>query len=167
MFYDKKPVIPETVYIADNASVIGGVKIGEDSSVYFGAVIRGDSSFITIGKRTNVQDLSVIHCPPDLITTIGDDVTIGHRAIVHGCTVGNRVLIGMGAIIMNGAEIGDDCIIGAGALITEKTVIPPRTLVIGFPAKPKRELTEEEIKKIMWSSGHYAERGREYRRMFG
>jgi len=156
-------LISEKAFIAANATVIGNVEAGEDASIWFGAVVRGDDNTISIGRRTNVQDLTVVHCPPDIPTTIGDDVTIGHRAIIHGCKIGNRCLVGMGAIIMNGAEIGDDCVIGAGALVTEGTIIPPRTLAIGFPARPKRELTPDELKMILASADHYVKKGKEYR----
>lgn len=159
---NKQPIIKTSCFVAENASVIGEVEIGEDCGVWFGAVIRADSNKIRIGNRTNIQDVSVIHIDHDHDASIGDDVTIGHRAIIHGCHIGNRCIIGMGAIVMNGAKIGEDCIIGAGALVTEGAVIPPKSLVIGFPAKVKRELTEEEVKLILKSSEHYAENAKNY-----
>jgi carbonic anhydrase/acetyltransferase-like protein (isoleucine patch superfamily) len=126
-------------------------------------VVRGGSNAIRFGSRTNVQDNSVVHVDSKHDLIVGDDVTIGHRALLHGCHIGNRCLIGMGAIIMNGAQIGDDCIVGAGALVTENAVVPPKTLVIGFPAKPKRELTTEELQMIGRSAHHYVEMAASYR----
>lgn len=161
---NKKPKIAKDVFVADNARVIGNVEIGEKSSVWFGAVVRGDDNTIKIGERTNIQDLCMVHIDHNHDTIIGDDVTVGHRAIIHGAHIGNRCLIGMGAIIMNGAKIGDDCIVGAGALVTEDQIIPPKTLVIGFPAKPKRELTENEIKMILKSAHGYAKRAEFYKK---
>jgi len=165
MLLDLKGKTPNTsraAYVAENASIIGEVELGDGASVWFGAVVRGDENRIKIGDRTNVQDLCVLHVQGKFDTAVGDDVTIGHRAIIHGCHIGNRCLIGMGAIIMNGAVVGDDCIIGAGALVTEGQSVPPRSLVIGFPAKPKRRLTDEEVAAIKTSALHYAERAKRY-----
>jgi len=159
---DSKPVVENGCFVAENASVIGRVRIGSDSSVWFGSVVRGDVEQITIGERTNVQDLAVLHVDTSYDLTVGDDVTIGHRAVVHGCTVRDRVLVGMGAIIMNGAVIGEDCIVGAGAIVTEGTEIPPRSLVLGVPAKLKRQLTDDEIASILKNAEHYAQKAREY-----
>ncbi len=161
-FKDKKPAMGKGTFVAENATVIGNVTCGEDCGIWFGAVVRGDLNSIKIGSRTNIQDLSVVHVESKHDAIIGDDVTVGHRALLHGCHIGNRCLIGMGAIIMNGAKIGDDCIIGAGALVTENTVVPSKTLVIGFPAKPKRELTAEELQLIQRSAHHYVEMTRVY-----
>lgn len=152
-----EPKIGEGVYIAPNASVIGNVSIGDSCGIWFGAVIRGDSNLIRIGSRTNIQDLSVLHCDEKNALSIGDDVTVGHRAILHGCKVGNRVLVGMGATIMNGAVIGDDTIVGAGALVTEGTVVQPGSLILGVPAKIKRPLSVEEKAAVQKSAIHYAE----------
>lgn len=160
----KKPKIAESAFIAENASIIGDVTVCEGAGVWFGAVIRGDCLPIRIGERSNIQDLCVLHVDDDNALTIGKDVTVGHRAILHGCTIGDRVLVGMGAIIMNGAEIGEDSIIGAGALVTEKTVIPPRSLVLGFPAKVKRQLVEEELHLNLVSARHYLEAAALYRK---
>lgn len=159
---DKKPLIDPSCFVAENASIIGDVSIGKKSSIWYGAVVRGDVEKICIAERTNAQDLCVLHVESTHGLCIGNDVTIGHRAIVHGCDVGDRVLVGMGAIIMNGANIGDDCIIGAGALITVEMQIPPRSLVIGIPGKVKRELTEEEISSILRSSTDYAKLAAKY-----
>ena len=132
-------------YVADEAVVKGKVAIGEESGIWYHATIRADSDQITIGSSTNVQDNAVIHTSRNYPVSIGKGVTIGHGAIVHGCTVGNNTLIGMGAIILNGAVIGNNCIIGAGALVTQNMEIPDGSLAFGNPAKIKRKLTEEEI----------------------
>jgi len=163
---DKTPKVDKKAFIAPTASVIGDVHIGAESSIWFGAVVRGDFNKIRIGKRTNVQDMCLLHTPDHLACSVGDEVTIGHRAVVHGCTVGNRVLIGMGAILMNGVVVEDDVIIGAGALVTEGTKIPSGSLVIGFPAKVKRKLTDEEHKWLVTSADHYAENAKKYLALF-
>ena len=155
--------IAPDAFVAHNAVVVGDVHIGSESSVWFGVVIRGDVSQVRIGARTNIQDNSVVHADPGFPCLIGDGVTVGHRAIVHGARVANNVLIGMGAIVMNGAAIAEDCIIGAGALITEGKEIPPRSLVLGVPAKVVRELTEEEVYRIRISAAQYVHNGRRYR----
>lgn len=152
----KWPKIHETAFIAPSADVIGDVEIGNQSSVWFQCVIRGDVHRIRIGEQTNIQDHSMLHVTRvKSPLTIGDHVTVGHRVTLHGCTVGNRVLIGMGAIILDDAEIGDDCIIGAGALVTKKTKIPPKSLVYGSPAKVIRELTDEELAFLPKSAANY------------
>ena len=157
-----EPKIAAKIFIAENASVIGNVTIGDKSSVWFGAVIRGDDNSIRIGVGTNIQDLSVLHVDEKHDMVIGDECIVGHRVIIHGAHIGNRCLIGMGSIIMNGAKVGDDCIIGAGALITEDAVIPPRSLVIGFPAKVKRSLTDEEVTMIPSLAAGYIKRSASY-----
>lgn len=150
------PKMDRTVWIAASAEIIGDVTIGPESSVWFQTVIRGDVHWIRIGSRTNIQDLSVCHVTRDTHPlTIGDEVTVGHRVVLHGCTIGNRVLIGMGSIVMDGAQIGDDCIIGAGSLVTEGTSIEPGTLALGSPAKPKRMLTNEERAWLKRSASNY------------
>ncbi len=150
------PKIHETAFIAPSADVIGDVEIGDRSSVWFQCVIRGDVHRIRIGNQTNIQDHSMLHVTRvKSPLTIGDEVTVGHRVTLHGCTVGNRVLIGMGAIVLDDAEIGDDCIIGAGALVTKKAKIPPRSLVYGSPARVIRELNEEELAFLPKSAANY------------
>lgn len=157
------PQIDSSVFIAAGAHVIGNVAIGAESSLWFNSVIRGDVNWIRIGERTNIQDLSMVHVDSaGWPTQIGDDVTVGHRVILHGCEIGHRVLIGMGAIVMNGVKIGEDAIIGAGALVTEGTVIPPKTLALGSPCKVKRELSDKEIQMIKLSALHYAELAQSY-----
>ena len=154
--------IAEWVYIAEGAKIIGDVTIGEDSSVWYNAVIRGDSNSIVIGENTNVQDNAVLHTSHNHALQIGDNVTIGHGAIMHGCTVGNNVLIGMGAIILDGAVIEDNCIIGAGALGTQNKVMPEGALVVGNPAKVAREITEEEKESILKNADEYSEEAHKY-----
>ena len=145
------------VYVADGAKIIGDVEIGENSSVWYNAVVRGDSNSIVIGKSTNIQDNAVLHTSRNYALEIGDNVTIGHGAIVHGCTIGNNVLIGMGAIILDGVVIEDDCMIGAGALVTQNKVIVRGSLCIGSPAKVVRELSQEEMNSIVENARAYVE----------
>lgn len=133
------------IYKANSADIVGNVVLSENCSIFFNAVIRGDHHPIRLGENTNVQDCVVIHTGTNDPVSIGRDVTIGHSAIVHGCEIGDNVMIGMGAIIMNGCKIGNNCIIGAGALVTEHTVIPDGSVVFGSPARVKRQITEKEI----------------------
>lgn len=144
----------ERVFIAENAVVKGDVEIGDDSSVWFNAVIRGDLDRVTIGKRTNVQDNAVIHVDEGFPTVLGDNVTVGHSAVVHGCVIADNVLIGMNAVVLNGAEIGEYSIVGAGAVVTGKK-FPERSLILGVPAKFVREVTDQEIELIERSWKEY------------
>ena len=140
------PTIADTAFIEDTAVIVGDVVIEAGSSVWFHSVVRGDVNHIRIGRRTNVQDLSLLHVTHDTYPLIlGNDVTVGHHVVLHGCTIRNRVLIGMGAVLMDGVVVEDDCIIGAGALVTERTKIPWGSLVIGSPARVKRPLREAEL----------------------
>lgn len=157
------PTINDSNFIAQSAQVIGTVSIAEDVNIWFGAVIRSDVATVSIGRRTNVQDNAVVHVSTGYPTQIGDDVTIGHGAIVHGCTVGNRVLIGMGSIVLDGAIIGDDTMIGAGSLIPPSKVIPAKSLVMGSPGKVIRSLTEEEIADLKASAERYVSYAKEYK----
>ncbi len=154
-------------YVAPTAAVIGRVRLGKGASVWFGAVVRGDSNEIVIGDSSNVQDTAVVHVDSDASTTIGTGVTIGHAATVHGCTVGDFSLIGIGATILSHAVIGRHCIVGAGALITERKTFPDRSLIIGAPARRVREVTDEEMQMLVKSAEHYAALGRRYRRELG
>jgi carbonic anhydrase/acetyltransferase-like protein (isoleucine patch superfamily) len=157
------PKVARDVFIADNATVIGDVIIGQQSSIWYSTVLRGDVFPIRIGDRTNIQDNSVIHVSAGLNATIvGSDVTVGHRVILHGCTIEDGALIGMGAIVMDRAVVGRGALVGAGSLVTEGTVIPPGMLALGAPAKVKRPLTKEEIDQLRYSSEHYADLGAEY-----
>ncbi len=162
-FQGIKPTIAASAFIEETAVVIGDVVIGEESSVWFHAVVRGDVHSIRIGRRTNIQDLSVLHVTHDTHPTVlGDDVTVGHHVVLHGCTIKNRVLIGMGALIMDGAVIGEDCVVGAGALVTERTIVPPKSLILGAPAKVKRPVTEAELAWIRESAQNYVKYARQY-----
>ncbi len=143
------PVVDSTAYLDDSAQVIGDVTIGAESSLWMNVVVRGDVHRITIGRRSNLQDGTVVHVMRDTHpTAIGDEVTIGHGAIVHGCTIRDRVLIGMGAILLNGVEVGEDSIVAAGTLLAEETRVPPRSLVMGSPGKVRRPLTDAEVASI-------------------
>ncbi len=151
-----RPQLHPSVYIAPTAVLIGDLEIGADSSVWYQAIIRADVNTIRIGCRTNIQDFCMIHVSTDTYpTVVGDDVTLGHRVTLHGCTVGNRVLVGMGAIVLDGAVIGDDCIIGAGSLVTGGTIVPPGSLAMGSPARVRRPLSAEERQSLVRSAVHY------------
>lgn len=154
------PVVHPTVFVDESAQVIGDVEIGAESSVWMNVVIRGDVNRIRVGDRSNIQDGTVVHAQRNRYEThIGHDVTIGHAAVVHGCRIADRVLVGIGAIVLNGAEIGEDCIIAAGSLVTERASIPPRSLVMGSPGRVKRALTDQEVASIR----DYADRYVHYR----
>ncbi len=155
-FKGKTPVVADGSYVDESAQVIGAVEIGAESSVWMNVVIRGDVNHIRIGKRTNIQDLAMIHVMRDTHpTVIGDEVTVGHSAVVHGTTIENRVLVGMAAVLLNGVHIESDCVIAAGTLLTEGTRIPARSLVMGRPGKVKRQLTDEEVVEIRWYADNY------------
>lgn len=149
------PSEQSSLRIAKNAIIVGDVELDKDVSIWYGAVLRGDVSKITIKKGSNIQDNCVIHGSKDYPTIIGEYVSIGHGAVVHGCKIGDNVLVGMNATILNGAKIGNNCIIGANALITQNKEIPPNSLVLGVPGKVVRELTEEEIKSIRENAVNY------------
>lgn len=155
--------VDKSVFVAKGAQIIGNVTIKENSSVWFNAVIRGDSSTIELGKNTNVQDNAVIHTSHNSKVVVGDNVTIGHGAIVHGCTIGNNVLVGMGSIILDNVIVGDNCIIGAGSLVTQNKIIPEGSLVYGNPAKIVRNLTKEEIEHIIWNANDYVTEAKKYK----
>lgn len=162
-FRGKTPKIPGSCFIEPSAQLIGDVELGEASSVWFNSVLRGDVNPIRIGARTNIQDLTMVHVMSQKFgTTIGDDVTVGHHVVLHGCTVGSRVLIGMGAILMDGVEVGDDCIIAAGALLTPGTIVPAGSLAVGSPAKVRRPLTVEERTWLTESAQNYVGYAKEH-----
>ena len=162
-FQGVTPTIPKSCFIEDTGMVIGDVVMGEQCSVWFHAVVRADVHYIRLGDRTNVQDLCMLHVTHDLHPLIiGSDVTIGHHVVLHGCTVKDRVLIGMGAIIMDAAVIGEDSVVGAGALVTERTVVPPKSVILGSPAKIVRQITNKELDWIKQSSANYVQYGRRY-----
>lgn len=154
--------IHKSVFQAEGSRIIRNVTIGEQSSVWYNAVLRGDGGGIRIGKRTSVQDNAVVHTGPAFPVEIGDDVTIGHSAVIHGCRIGNCTLIGMGAIVLNGAVIGDHCLIGAGSLVTGGTVIPDGSLVMGSPARIVKQLSEDQIRFLEANASKYVELAAEY-----
>lgn len=150
------PTVDKSAYVDQSAQVIGDVAIGAESSVWMNVVIRGDVNHVRIGTRTNIQDLTMIHVMRDTHPTIiGDEVTVGHSAVVHGSTIEDRVLVGMAAVLLNGVHIEPDCVIAAGTLLTEGTRIPARSLVMGRPGKVKRQLTDEEVAEIRWYADNY------------
>lgn len=156
-FLLRRPSVAATAFVAPNATLLGDVTIGDQASVWYGAVLRGDINRIAVGDRSNIQDGSVLHLSAEHGCLIGEDVTVGHMAMLHACTIGNEVLIGMGAIILDGVEIGDRCIIGAGSLVTQNKKIPPGSMVMGSPAKVVRALTEEEQESIAgWAARYVA-----------
>lgn len=149
------PTVAESAWVAGSAEVMGDVVLGEEASVWFGVVVRGDTSAIRIGARTNIQDLSVLHSDVGMPLTIGSGVTVGHKAMLHGCTVGDDSLIGIGAVILNGAKIGKGCLVGAGALVTEGKEFPDGSMIIGSPAKVVRQLMAEQLQGLRQSADHY------------
>ena len=153
---------PRRFWVAPGAHVIGDVRMGEDVSVWFGAVIRGDNEPIRIGARSNIQDMGVLHSDPGSPLTIGEGVTIGHKVVLHGCTIGDNSLIGLGACVLNRAFIGANSLVGAGALVTEGKVFPDGVLIVGSPARVVRELTPEQIEGLKRSAEHYVANGRRF-----
>ena len=160
------PQIAASAFVADSAQIMGNVHIGEDASIWFGTVIRGDTSTIRIGKGSNIQDASVLHADVGKPLTIGDNVTAGHMVMLHGCTIGDETLIGIGAVVLNGAVIGKNCLVGAGSLVTEGKVFPDGSMIIGSPAKVVRELTPEQMEGIRQSAQHYIANGKAYKASF-
>ncbi|MFT4103537.1 MAG: gamma carbonic anhydrase family protein [Burkholderiaceae bacterium] len=160
---DKMPVIDHTAYVTDSAQVIGWVELGAHSSIWFNATLRGDNAWIRIGDYTNIQESSVLHADPGQPLTIGRSVTVGHQAMLHGCTIGDNSLIGIQAVVLNGAKIGRNCLIGAGAIITEGKEIPDNSLVMGAPGKVVRQLTDEDAQRLALSAQSYAERAQLFR----
>ena len=164
------PQLGKNTWIAPSADVVGNVTLGEECSIWFGCVVRGDVHYITIGDRTNIQDLSMIHVThykkEDMSdgnpTIIGSDVTIGHRVMMHGCSIEDACLIGMSATILDGAVIGKESIVGAGSLVTKNKVFPPRSLIMGSPAKVIRELNDDEVKELYASAARYVEFKKDY-----
>jgi carbonic anhydrase/acetyltransferase-like protein (isoleucine patch superfamily) len=154
------PNVNETAWVAPNATLVGRVTLGAESSVFYGAVLRGDTDQITLGARSNLQDNVVVHCDSGIPTTIGTGVSVGHGAVVHGCTIEDDCLIGMHATVMNGAVVGTGSLVAGGAVVLEGTVIPPRSLVAGVPAKVRRELSDDEIAGIRANADHYVELSR-------
>lgn len=166
--FDKfQPSVDPSVFVAPTAWLTGQVSVGEASSFFFGAIARGDVYPIVVGARTNIQDHAMLHSSHGLgPCTVGDDVTVGHSAIIHGCTIHNRCIIGMGAVVLDNAEIGEDCIVGANSLVTMGTKIPPRSMAFGSPAKVVRSLTEDEVADIIRSARSYQATAASYRESF-
>lgn len=162
-FGEKSPSVHASAFVAPGAVVVGDVEVGERSSIWFGCVLRGDVNAIRIGARTNVQDLTTIHVTSRTHpTVVGDEVTIGHRVVLHGCTIKDRCLVGIGSVVMDGAVVGPEAVVGAGALVPPGMVVPPRTLVMGSPAKVKRDLAPEEIEALRRSAENYVEYAARY-----
>ena len=157
------PTLAPGAWVAESAEVIGRVELGEGASVWFGAVLRGDNELLQIGAGTNVQDGSVVHSDPGYPVSVGANVTIGHRVTLHGCSIGDGSLIGMGAVLLNGARIGKNCLVGAGALVTEGKEFPDGSLIVGVPAKAVRPLTPEQINGLQRNARHYVENATRYR----
>jgi carbonic anhydrase/acetyltransferase-like protein (isoleucine patch superfamily) len=157
------PRVAASAWVADSAQIMGNVELGEDASIWFGAVVRGDTEVIRIGDRSNIQDGSVLHADIGKPLTIGNDVTVGHKVMLHGCTIGDGSLIGIGAVVLNGAKIGKGCIVGAGSLVTEGKEFPDGSMIIGSPAKVVRELTAEQQQGLVMSAVHYVENARRFK----
>jgi len=162
--HGQKPKVAESAFVAENAVLIGEVEVGEDSSIWFGAVLRGDINKITVGRCTSIQDNCVVHVDSDKPAVVGDYVTVGHGAILHGCTVGNYVLIGMNATVLDGAEVGDGAVVAAGAVVLEGQKVPPKTLVAGVPAKVVKEFDDTVIEKLKEHALRYAEYSKSYQK---
>ena len=160
---DLSPAIHDSAWVADSAAVMGNVTLSEDSSVWFGVVIRGDTETITVGKGTNIQDNSVLHADHGMPLVIGENVTVGHQVMLHGCTIGDGSLIGIQAVVLNGAKIGKHCLVGAGALVTEGKEFPDGCMILGSPAKALRQLTEAQIEGLKMSAQHYIDNARRYK----
>ncbi|MCZ7661412.1 MAG: gamma carbonic anhydrase family protein [Xanthobacteraceae bacterium] len=165
-FGEDRPDVAPQCWVAENAFVIGRVRIRAGASIWFGAVLRGDNEWIEIGERTNIQDNCTLHTDPGFAITIGAGCTVGHNAVVHGCTIGRNTLIGMGAIVMNGAKVGDNCVIGAGALIREGMVVPDNSLMVGSPARKIRDLDAAAARFNTMAADVYFNRWQSYAATF-
>ena len=157
------PRVDPTAWIADSAEVMGNVHLGPDASVWFGCVLRGDTESMHIGEGSNIQDLSVLHADFGQPLHIGRHVTVGHKVMLHGCTIGDESLIGIGAVVLNGARIGKNCLVGAGALVTEGKHFPDGSMIVGAPARVVRQLTPEQIEGLRQSARHYIDNARRFR----
>ena len=158
-----QPITDNDYYVAENATVLGKVKLSKDSSVWFGAILRGDTELITVGERSNVQEGSVLHTDIGFPLDIGEDVTVGHKVMLHGCTIGDGSLIGINSVVLNGAKIGKGCLIGANSLVTEGMKIPDGSLVMRSPAKIKGELNEDQKIGLIMSAHHYVENSKRFK----
>jgi len=159
----KQPQIDASAWVADSAEVMGEVRLGPLVSIWFGSVLRGDADSISIGEGSNIQDLSVLHADADVPLSVGRHVTVGHRVILHGCTVGDETTIGMGSVVLNGARIGKNCMVGAGSLVTEGKEFPDGSMIMGAPARVVRQLAPHEIEKLRLSARHYIDSARLFR----
>ena len=157
------PEVAESAWIADSAQVMGGVTLGAQASIWFGATVRGDTEHIHIGEGTNIQDASVLHADYGQPLTVGKNVTVGHMVMLHGCTIGDESLIGIGAVVLNGAKIGRNCLVGAGSLVTEGKEFPDGSMIMGTPAKVVRQLTPEQMEGLRESARRYIENGQRYK----
>jgi len=160
---DQTPRIADSAWVADSAQVIGAVDLAEDVGVWFGAVLRGDTEPIRVGKGTSVQDGCVFHADPGFPLTVGENVTVGHQAMLHGCTVGDGTLIGIQAVVLNGATIGRDCLVGAGAVVTGGKAFPDGSLILGSPARAVRALRPDEVERLRRGARHYIENASRFR----
>ena len=156
------PQVDPSAWVADSAQVMGAVTLGADASIWFGTVVRGDTETITIGRGSNIQDGSVMHADVGRPIVVGNHVTVGHKVMLHGCTIGDESLIGIGAVVLNGAKIGRNCLVGAGALVTEGKEFPDGSMIIGSPAKAVRQLTPEQMEGLRWSARHYVANARRF-----
>jgi carbonic anhydrase/acetyltransferase-like protein (isoleucine patch superfamily) len=161
--HGEAPLIDDSAWVADSAQVMGNVTLAADASIWFGAVVRGDTETIRVGQRTNIQDLSVLHADVGMPLSIGDDVTVGHQVMLHGCTIGDGSLIGIGAVVLNGAKIGKGCLVGAGSLVTEGKEFPDGSMIMGTPAKVVRQLTPEQLQGLLQSAQHYVSNAQRFR----
>lgn len=159
---DVTPKIADDAWVAPTAAVMGNVEMGAESSVWFGAVIRGDNDLISIGARSNIQDNSVLHTDPGMPLDIGEDVIVGHQVMLHGCTIGDNTLIGIGATVLNGAKIGKNCLIGAHALITEGKEIPDNSMVVGAPGRVIRKLNEQQVQMLKLNADVYVHNAKRF-----
>ena len=157
------PRVARTAWVADSAQVVGNVELGEGVSVWFNVVMRGDNELLRVGRRSNIQDGSVVHSDPGFPVTLGENVTVGHQVMLHGCTVGDGSLIGIQAVVLNGAKIGRNCLVGAGSLVTEGKEFQDGSLIMGSPAKVARALTLQEIEGLQRAAKHYVENARRFR----
>ncbi|MBA4213711.1 MAG: gamma carbonic anhydrase family protein [Polaromonas sp.] len=158
------PQVAASAWVADNAQVIGNVVLAEDSSVWFGVTLRGDTETITVGRGSNIQDGSVLHADVGFPMTVGENVTVGHQVMLHGCTIGDGSLIGIGAVVLNGAKIGKHCLVGAGSLVTEGKEFPDGSMILGTPARAVKALTPEQIEGLRMSAKHYTDNAARYRK---
>ena len=157
------PRIDESAWVADSAQVMGNVELAEGASIWFGAIVRGDTEEIRIGRNSNIQDGSVLHTDHEKPLNIGDDVTVGHKVMLHGCTIGDGSLIGIGAVVLNGAKIGKGCLVGAGSLVTEGKEFPDGSMIVGSPARVVKQLTSEQLEHLRLSAQHYVENARRFK----